>query len=1119
MNIAKYSVNKPITIIMAILIVILLGVVSLVKLPLELFPDINLPYAVVVTTYEGKNPEEVERDVTIPIEQNLLTISNVKNIQSISREHFSMIIVEFEQSTNMDTAYLEMNESFERLNLKSGVGNPMIIKFDPNMLPLMMVSVTRKWDDANDNESLILTTEWIKEDVLNRLERIPGVASVSLSGASDTEIQVVLNIEKLVLHELTQEDVLRIINEQNISGLAGVVPDGGDIRMLYIGDKIIGLEALKNTPIKYDSNSGKVITLQDLADSIGFVNANVNQYMKINGVQGISIALYKQSDAGITDTVRAIKNELDKIVKSPNYEADYIILYDQGEYIEQSVGSVLENLVVGGILAVIILYVFLRKIGPTLIVAISMPISVIGTFALMYFFDISLNVVSMGGLALGIGMLVDNSIVVIENIYRLLSLGKSKKEAAIIGASQVAGAITASSLTTIAVFLPIVFLEGLTSEIFMEMALTVTFSLLASLIIALSLVPSISAQVLSEQKIKEDKFAKRLQNYYESALRFTLNKKALTMLVVVILLGLSTFLSLRKGFELFPRTDEGTINISIEMKKGTSFETTASLTDAIVEEIMKLEDYETVSAEIGGTGILSLFGATGSTDSVSITVLLKDKRKLTTQEVANKIVEIINEKQTEDVDKVTVEAQSMMQSSGLLNSGITIIVRGDDIFILRDLANELATIVSGVEGTKDVKSSYSQADDVIRIEVNKENAIKQGVTEKNILDAITNFYLSLGLSLTPQETDTLKVVVNGNEYEVTVPSNQFANFNMDYSVFLSIIQVFDSKVTQAISNKLNEKDENFELYLINIEGLPNFNPTLPQGIYINPFLRYDETLNQVYVSYNRLDTKPLLFNLSKGPIYDGNTPDSKAIITKEPGFATITRDGKSRFLTVTAGIDSSYTTSKVSSEVERRVNEYLASKEFKDKYGESGYTIEFAGENEEIIKMRRDLTYAGIVAILLVFMVMAIQFQSLKYPFIVMFTVPLAFTGGFFMLAIAGLPLTMVAIVGLIILIGVVVNNGIVLIDYINQLRQEGKDLDEAIVEAGKTRLRPILMTALTTILALIPMALGRGEGGELLQPLGLTTIGGLTYATILTLFVVPIMYKVFTRKKKVNDN
>lgn len=1119
MNIAKYSVNKPITIIMAMLIVILLGVVSLVKLPLELFPDINLPYAVVVTTYEGKNPEEVEHDVTIPIEQNLLTISNVKNIQSISREHFSMIIVEFEQSTNMDTAYLEMHESFERLSLKNGVGNPMIIKFDPNMLPLMMVSLTRKWDGASDSESIILTTEWIKEDVLNRLERIPGVASVSLSGASDTEIQVVLNQVKLIQHKLTQEDVLRIIDEQNISGLAGVVPDGEDIRMLYIGDKIIGLEALKRTPITYDEATSRIITLEDLSESIGFINANVNQYMKINGVQGISISFQKQSDVGITDTVRAIKNELNKIVSNPEYEADYIVLYDQGEYIEQSVGSVLENLIIGGILAVIILYVFLRRIRPTLIVGLAMPISVIGTFALMYAFDISLNVVSMGGLALGIGMLVDNAIVVIENVYRLLSLGKSKKEAAIVGATQVAGAITASSLTTIAVFLPIIFLEGLTAEIFIEMALTVTFSLLASLIIALSLVPSISAQVLSEKNVKEDKITKTLQKYYESALRFTLSKKALTMLVVVLMLGLSTFLALRKGFELFPRTDEGTINVNIQMKKGTDFEVTADLTDAIVEEIMKLEDYETVSAEIGGTGVLSLFGATGSTDSASITVLLKENRKLTTQEVADKIIEIVKAKQTEEVDKITVEAQNLMQVSGILESGVTLIIKGDDIFKLRDLANELVKIVSSVEGTKDVNSSYSQADDVIRIEVNKENAIKLGVTEKNILDAITNFYLSFGLSLTSEETDTLTVIVNGNEYEITVPSDEFANFNMDYRYFLGSIHVFDSEVTEAIRSKLNEKDETFMLYYPNLKGTPFYNELLPEGIIINPLIRYDKTEKRIYLPNNPLDPNPTLDSFSKGPVYDGNTPTSKAVVTKEPGFATIIRDGKSRFLTVTAGIESSYSVSKVSSEVEKKVNEYLASEEFQEKFGDYGYKIEFAGENEEIIKMRRDLTYAGIVAILLVFMIMAIQFQSLKYPFIVMFTVPLAFTGGFFALAIAGLPLTMVAIVGLIILIGVVVNNGIVLIDYINQLRQEGKDLDEAIVEAGITRLRPILMTALTTILALIPLALGRGEGGELLQPLGLTTIGGLTYATILTLFVVPIMYKVFTRKNKANDN
>ncbi len=1125
-NIAKYSVNKPISVFMGILIVILIGIVGLIKLPLELFPEINLPYAVVVTTYEGKNPEEVEADVTIPVEQNLLTISNVKNIQSTSSEHFSMVIVEFEQSTNMDTAFLDMRESFELLELKEGVGNPMIIKFDPNMIPVMMVSISRDWEGLEDSEALIQTTEWVKEDVLNRLERIHGVASVSLSGAADTEIQLDLNQEMLDNYQLTQEDVLRIIEEQNISGLAGIVPDGNAIRMLYIGDKIIGMEALKKTPITYDNALNKIITLNDLASNIGFINAAQNQYMKINGKQGISISFQKQSDVGITETVEEIKKTLDEI--NEEYDSNYVVLLDQGDYIEESVGSVLNNLIIGGILAIIILYLFLRDIRPTLVVGLSIPISVIGAFALMYLANITLNIVSMGGLALGVGMLVDNSIVVIENIYRMLSLGKSPKEAAIKGAEQVAGAITSSTITTIAVFLPIVFIEGLTADLFYAMALTVTFSLTASLVIAISLVPSVSANILKHKTVKEDNFTKKLQNGYEKILRFTLRNKFLTMLAVVVLLGLSIYLASMKGFELLPATDEGTINISLEMEKGTPFTKTAEVTDNLVEEIMELDDYDTVSAEIGGAGFRGLFGGVGSTDSASITVLLKDNRKLTTAEVTDEIEKITNEIDDAAVKKITVNPQSTTSMGGFGGTGIQILIKGNDIYKMRDLGNKLIELAGDVKGTKEWNNGFNQADDVIRIVVNKENAIKRGLTEKNILDSISNFYNAFGLSMSNNESEKLLVNVEGIDYEVSVPNNAFNDFNLTYEALLGQIQVFDYQVTKAIEKKLNEKDENFALYILNIPFLdenqtpnPLFDPTKAIGaILINPFVKYDEARNEVYMLMPpQSNDDPSLISLAMGTVYEGNQADSIANVIKDSGFASINRDGKNRIMTVSAKIDEGYVVGEVSGKVEDKLNKYLNSTEFETEFGQYGYSVEFTGENEEIKQVTNDMILAGIVAILLVFMIMAIQFQSLKHPFIVFFTIPLAFTGGMFGLFFAGLPISMVAMVGFIILVGIIVNNGIVLVDYINQLREEGLSIEDAIIEAGRTRLRPILMTALTTILALIPMALGLGEGGELLQPLGVTSIGGLIYGTLLTLVIAPIMYRLFNRKEKRKDD
>lgn len=1113
-NIAKYSVNKPISIFMGILIVILIGVVSIIKLPLELFPDINLPYAVVVTTYEGKNPYEVEEDVTKPIEQNLLAISNMKNIQSTSSEHFSMVMVEFGQSTNMDSAFLEMRENFELLDLKEGVGNPMIIKFDPNMMPLMVVSLSRDWGDVTDDEALIKTTEWVKEDVLNKLERTPGVASVSISGASDTEIQIDFNDDLLANYNLTNDDVLRIIKEQNIQGIAGIVPDGDDIRMLYIGDKIVGLDKLKDTPITFDEETKKNITLNDLSDNIGFVNAATNQYMKINGKQGISISFQKQSDVGITEVVNSIQNTLDEFTDDKTYDAEYVELLNQGDYIEQSIGSVTTNLIIGSILAVFVLFLFLRDIKPTLIVGLAIPISVVGAFSLMYAANISLNIVSMGGLALGIGMLVDNSIVVIENIYRLLNEGKSPKEAAINGAGQVASAITASTITTMAVFLPIIFVEGLTADLFKDMTLTVSFSLLASLIIAITLVPSISSRLLKLNNVKEDKVMKKLQSWYESIVKIALRRKLITLISILVLLVLSGFLASTKGFELLPATDEGTISVDVEMVKGTDFKQTTKLTDEIVEQIMLIDEVETVSASVGSAGFNAMFGGAGSSDSSSITILLKDDRKLSTDELTQKIEKIkedldyskLENVSSDDVYKILVNAQSTTSMAGFGGSGVQLIVKGEDIYQMRDLADKLIEKMKEVEGTKDHTDGIAQTDKVVRVVVNKENAMKKGLTENDIKQAIEIFYSSLGFDMTTGVDTSLLINVNGNNYEITVPTDSFS-LSMTYDELLSQVKVFDYDVTNAIKNKLAEKDESFILYL------PLINPEDGSvSLIVNPMIRYNE--EKVYTSTDPEDTDLLLTDLAQGSVYEGNTESSIAEVIYEDGIASINRDGKTRYLTVSANIESDYQISKVSVDVEKKINEYLNSQEFEEEYGKDGYTVEFAGENVEIKNTTNDMMLAAVVAILLVYMVMAIQFQSLKYPFIVMFTIPLAFTGGLFALFFANLPISMVAMVGLIILAGIVVNNGIVLIDYINQLKDSGLSTNDAIIQAGKTRLRPILMTALTTILALVPIAIGSGEGGELLQPLGLTSIGGLIYATILTLIIVPVMYSILNKDK-----
>jgi len=1125
-NISEYSVKKPITVLMMVLIVITLGVFSLTRLPLSLFPDIELPFAVVVTTYQGANPYEVEGEVTKKIETAASTVNNFSSVNSTSREHFSVVMIEFAENTKMDYALLELRENLDNLSLKDGVAKPRIIRFSPDMLPVLTVTIYRDFGDVSDTENLIRTTQWLENDILNRLQSVAGVADVSLGGAADTEIEIVLDPDLLALYSLSESDVLDILRDQNIEGLAGITPDGTDIRMLYIGDKVEGMEQLRKTPIHFDSASDAMLTLEDLSESIRFVNTAISQYSKINGEQGITISFQKQSDVGITESVANIHDTLKSIVESEEYDASYLTIRDQSEYINRSINSILNNLIIGGLLAIVVLFIFLRDVKPTLIVGLAIPISVVASFALMYLFGVSLNVISMGGLALGIGMLVDNAIVVIENIYRLLDEGKSKAEAAMLGAKQVLGAITASTLTTIAVFLPVAIIGGIISDVFIAMALTIAFSLASSLIVSLTLVPSAASRFLVEnRKTKESRMLLASKRLYERTLMTVLRTKwtkALTIFLVLVLLATSVFVVVEKGFELMPESDEGTVSASIEFRRDVEFEDVAAFLDALSSDLLNHPDVETVSASYGdGFGMMGMMmGSSQNTASIDL-VLVSGHQKTTVQmavEVEEMLLDVDFSEYGITIDQVIEINVNASNTTGFLfgSSGINIVVKGQNLYRMEQVSLRIAQIIEDVEGTKKVDPGIARGEDVIKITVNKDNAIQNGLTVHDVSKNIEVFYKALGFDIQSFGTGTnLVVTVEGVDYSVYVPQDPF-NLTMSAEAFLSMVALFDRTMLPIVENKLAENDDLFQLYLPNIEMIPGFgllDPTKPEGMLIvNPFVRYDETTETVYVSLNPLDPNPTLSSMSKGTLFSGNLPTSIAVVTKETGFSSIYSDGKYRTLNVVGQIEAGYNVTKVSSTVNTEVMNYLASEEFLSI--SEGILVEFAGENEAIQDAFEDLTVALVVAILLVYMIMAIQFQSLIYPLIVMGTIPLAFTGGFLALLITGGSLNIVSIMGMVILVGIVVNNGIVLIDYINQLRDQGRTIKEAMIEAGKTRLRPIFMTALTTILALTGMALGFGEGAELLQPLAVTAIGGLIYSTVLTLIVIPLIYCLVNTKK-----
>ena len=1111
---SKYSVKKPITVLMGVLIIIVLGAFSLTRLPLTLFPDIELPFVVTVTAYPGENPETLEREVTDKIESTVATIGNFEEVESMSYENFAVSVITFADGANMDAVVIEMRENLNNIAFADGVDQTRILRISPDMLPVMTVTLFKTYDEnLSDEEILIRNTEWINKEVITDLNSIPGVADISIAGDADVVLQVQLDEAKLTTYGVTQTDVLAIIEEQNVGGLIGVALDQGEIRMLYLGDQPQTIEQIENLAILFDGSD--VVKLSDLAieNGIKYIDASEESYSKINGQQGIQISFQKQNDIGITEATANIIAALDEIIEN-NPGAEYMILLDQGEYINTSINSVVQNIIIGGLLAIIILFVFLKDIKPTLIIGLAIPISVVAAFMMMYFSNVTLNIVSMGGLALAIGMLVDNAVVVIENIYRMIQEGKSKVEASIEGAKQVAGAITASTLTTVAVFLPIVFVEGLISDVFMSMALTIAFALSASLIIALSVVPSMSAKLLNDQKeIKEGKIIHTLKSWYESSVLFTIKHKALTFAVVILLLLGSFFVVYQKGFILLPESDEGSIDISIETQSLTSFQGKANLADAMTEVFMDIADVETVATTINsntGMGNMNMFG---SGSDISFTINLKANRKLTTVDNENLIIDIIDTFNYDDIEGISnsdildynVSAQN---SAGPLTggSGIAIKISGYDLLTLESIANDVSGILATIDHVVEIDNGVNQGSDNVKLTVNQNQAMTFGLTLEDVNQNLNYLFDNLS-GLTAGEVVT--VSIEGISYELNIPNEALEGFSLDlfgdYLTFLGGVKLFDDQTRAMIETY--QENSNMSVYVPNFM-LPTYVPGTPIQFIINPFLVVDNG----EIVLNPMDmVNPSLASLAVAPLYNiSDTSQSVTTVEKVTGFNTIYTDGTNRYLTVRAQVEEGFNVTLISSDVTEKVNDYIES-DFQN-YG-NGYDIEFAGENEEIMDAVEDLVIAAVVAILLVYMIMAIQFQSLLYPLIILATIPLAFTGGFIALFITNMNLSMVSIMGLIILVGVVVNNGIVLIDYINKLRDKGYGVKDAIVEAGKTRLRPIFMTALTTILALFVMALGIGEGSELLQPMAITAIGGLIYATILTLVVVPAIYALFNRK------
>lgn len=834
---------------------------------------------------------------------------------------------------------------------------------------------------------------------------------------------------------VTISNVSNILTAQNFSMPAGYVSDDENIKYLVrVGDKIDGDKEMQSLALFDTGIDGiGVVKLSDVAD-VFIADDSDEVFTKINGNSGVVFSFSKQSDAATATVSENIAKKLNSLTQE-NEGLHFTTLMDQGDYIDIIINSVLQNLLMGAVLAIIILYLFLRDIKPTLIVALSIPISVIFALVLMYFSGVTLNMISLSGLAIGVGMLVDNSVVVIENIYRLRNLGVPPVKAALNGAKQVAGAIASSTLTTICVFFPIVFIEGLTRQIFMDMALTITYSLLASLIVALTLVPAMGQRMLRKVKpVKHGMFDKMLGGY-EKSIRFVLKHRAIALIAAVVLLFGSMFGAVARGFSFMPNMASTELSVTVKLDDSATMDDTIDAAQNLLDTLSKYDDFETVGVMTGSTtSLMGLTGSVSSSDadkgSVMAYAVFKDDKVKNSESISK---EIEAELQSIDGDVVVSGSSSSSSMSAMLgDDGVSIKLYGDDLKTLQNTAKDMAEKLASVDGIDETDNGIGATSGEIKVTVDKTKAAKKSLT-------VAQVYQQIAAAIT-SETTSSTLTNSGKDLDVVVI-----------------------------------KDENSDVTKNNIKDIK---------------LTYTDK--------------------------EGNEKTTKlsevAEISDSESMNSITRSDQKRYIKVSGTLKDGYTNTDVSNKAKALFDDYKLP---------DGCSIEYSGSNESTMEAVNQMLLMMLLGVILIYLIMVAQFQSLKSPFIIMFTIPLAFTGGFLGLLITGFDVSVVALLGFVMLCGIIVNNGIVLVDYINNLRLEGKERREAIVEAGKTRMRPILITAITTVLGLSTMALGIGTGSEIMQPIAIVCIGGLLYATIMTLYIVPVIYDILSKKelRKVSES
>ncbi|SIS41353.1 efflux RND transporter permease subunit [Salimicrobium flavidum] len=1005
MKLIQTSINRPVGVIMIVAAIIALGFVSLRNLTIDLYPDIDLPVAVVSTTYEEAAPQDVEQLVSRPVEGAVSSLEGLEVLQSQSQQGASLIFMQFSTGVDLDSALLEVREAVSQVSgvLPENAGEPNVLRFDPQALPIMTIGLSG--DTPQELQQIA------EDQLVPYLERQGGVASISIEGGRTEEVQIEIDRAELAGLGLDAQSIVQTLNASNQAATAGSVDKGDKDIRIRVNGEFESVDDIKDTVITTEAGDrlklDQIATVEKRIEDTGTVS-------EVNDETAVVLSALKKTDANTVETADNIRAAMEEVAPDLPDDVQMETVLDTSEFIKVSINSVIMNILIGGLFAIAVLLLFLKSIRATLVIGISIPIAIISTFTLMYFTGETLNVLTMGGLALGIGMMVDSSIVILENIVRYRQLGYSMKEASKTGATELAPAVIASATTTLVVFLPIMLVEGIASELFTPLALTISFALIASLAVSVTLIPMLSSKLLTKamqdgKRYWFDNLLGKVNRGYQRVLRKVLKFRKTTVFATILAVAGSIALIPLIGTSFIPDSDQGQIEIDVSLERGTALQETEKVTSAISERLEGFGDVIDVHYLSIGSGEMGLAG--GSSDRASYTIQLIDpgERERSTREVMEDI-----DAELQSVVGAEVEVTEMSAGLGT-GSPIQVQLNGQENEVLNELADQVVFMIEDIEGIVAPSSSTEDSEPQLDIDVDPSKASAYGLTEQQVISDVQLMFQ--GQTATRYRED-------GEEIEVRL-------------------------VTPV--------DENSSV--ADLESAPI-----------------------------RSATGELI------PL------SSIAEIEQIEGPVTLLRENQQPQVNVTADIGE-----RDLGSVTADVEEELEQLNFPE-----GYTYEVGGQAQDMEEAFGDLSVALMFSLFLVYAVMAVQFENFLFPFIIMFSLPATVVGVAGGLFITGLPLSLPAFVGVIMLAGIVVNNAIVLVDYINILRRRSYSRYDAILEAGPNRLRPILMTTVTTVLGMVPLALGIGQGAEAQQPLAVTIIFGLTVSSFFTLVLIPVVYTYF---------